>query len=149
MKATIKKFGLYTSVTSAVLFFSALYFLKDFSYGTQEIIGYATIITSLLFIFFGIKYFRDKENNGVVTFKKAFLIGILISLFAATAFAIIDFIYTTVIDQTFVNDYIQKTESSMSVMGMATTFAFLMFATVFIIGFIISLLSALILQQKD
>jgi len=149
MQATIKKFGPYAAITGAVLFFSALYFLNGLSYKVQEISGYATIVMSLIFVFFGIKHFRDKENDGIVSFKKALIIGITITVFAAISFAIVDYIYTTMINQNFAKDYIELTKSDKSVTGMAVSFALLMFATVFIIGFIISLLSALILQQKN
>ncbi|NAS31956.1 DUF4199 family protein [Flavobacteriaceae bacterium R38] len=149
MQTTIKKFGTYAAITGAVLFFSALYFLSGFSYKVQEVSGYATIVASLLFVFFGIKHFRDKENDGIVSFKQALTIGVLISVFAAIAFAVVDFIFTTLISQDFVYEYIEATNSSQSPMSTSVSFALLMFVTVFLIGFIISLISALILQRKN
>lgn len=149
MQNTIKKFGTYSGLIGAVLFFCALYFLQGLSDSIQVTAGYATIVTALLFIFFGIKHYRDKENGGIVSFGKALLIGILISLFTAIAFALVDYIYSTSINPKIVTDYIENTKSDQTPAAMSVIFALFMFAIVLVIGFIISLISALILQRKN
>ncbi len=152
MKNSILKFGVYSLITALVLFLAGLYFGQDLSFSTQAVIGYASMVVSLIFVFFGIKYYRDKENNGSVSFGKALLIGIVISLFAGVGFAIIDYIYTTSINPDFFENY----KAAMIADGYegeipnytSGFMAFIMFATVLVIGFIISLISALILQRK-
>jgi len=168
MKNTITKFGFYGLLTAAILFTLALFLGRSLGYSTQEIIGYATMLASLSFVFFGIKHFRDKENNGSVTFGKALLIGILISAFAGIGFGVADYIYTSYINPDFASEYLEKSletmkstlsseeflikkaelEEQMKSYGSSGFMAFIMFATVVIIGFIISLISALILQRK-
>ncbi|WP_340201610.1 DUF4199 domain-containing protein [Ascidiimonas sp. W6] len=168
MKKTILKFGLYSGLSGLILFTLALVLGKQLSFSSQEVIGYASIVTSLLFVFFAIKHYRDQENNGAVTFSKALLIGILISLFASIAFGIVDAIYIKYINPDFPQQYasytlenLEKTvsveefklqkeqlEASMEIYANPLVAGFIMFATVFIIGVIISILSAFILKRN-
>lgn len=168
MKKTILRFGLYGAITIWTLFLISLYLLDNLSFATQEVLGYAAMIISLGFVYFGIKHFRDKENEGKVSFKNAMKVGILISLITAFAFGVLDTIYSQVLNPEFMTEYYDTV-----VEGLRNTlppdefekrlteinaekdmfsnpliaFAF-MSMMVLVIGFIISLISALILQRK-
>ncbi len=168
MKKTVIKYGLYSLLTASVLFLLAFLIGKGMSYSVQETVGYITMVVSLVFVFFGIRHFRDNINNGKVSFGKALLIGFLISLFAGLGFGIVDYIYTTVINPDFAQEYLttmvadmkanlpagefetQKAnlEQQMEEYGGSGFMAFIMFATVAMIGLVISIISALILQRK-
>lgn len=168
MKSTITKFGLYAFLIASVLFLSGFLLGKNLDFNTQAIIGYSSMVISLVFVYFGIKHYRDKENNGRIAIGKAIAIGLFISLFAALGFMIIDYIYTTQINPNFQEEYLahslkemkatlsveefqkQKIEltQQMQDYGGPTALALLMFANVIVIGFIISLISALVLQRK-
>lgn len=168
MKSTIIKYGIYSFLTASTLFLGALLLATSFSYSTQETIGYTSMVISLSFVYFGIKHYRDYENNGELLFGKAVLIGILISVFAGLGFGLIDYIYTTVINPDFATEYLEKTlagmketltleeyniqkeqlTQQMEQYGGSGFMAFIMCITVIIIGFIISLISALFLQRK-
>ena len=168
MKKTVIRFGLFSLLTAAVVFLLALVIGKEFSYSVQEAIGYLTMVVSLVFVFFGIRHYRDKVNEGKVSFGKALLIGLLISLFAGIGFGIVDYIYTTVINPDFATEYLNTMvaemketlpaekfetekaalEEQMEQYGGSGFMAFIMFATVSMIGLVISLISALILQRK-
>ncbi|MGB5418932.1 DUF4199 domain-containing protein [Algibacter sp.] len=168
MKNTVIKFGMYALI-SGFIFFGLPFFLGmgvDFDYG--EIIGYTAMILSLLFVYFGIKHYRDKENNGKISLGKAIGIGMLIALFSAVGVAVFDYIYTTQINPDFASEYleysIKKMEETLSAeelkvksaeltqqmtdYGSPSFMAFMMFASVMILGFVISLISGLILQRK-
>lgn len=168
MKNTVIKFGLYALISGFVLF-GLPFFLGmgvDFDYG--ELIGYTAMILSLLFVYFGIKHYRDNVNKGKVSFGKAIAIGMLIALFSAIGVAVFDYIYTTYINPDFASEYLeysvkkmQETLSAEEVKiktaeltqqmedyGSPSFMALMMFASVMILGFIISLISGLILQRK-
>ncbi|WP_339751318.1 DUF4199 domain-containing protein [uncultured Winogradskyella sp.] len=169
MNNTVIKYGLYALISGFVFF--GLPFLfgmgVDFDYG--ELIGYTSMVLSLLFVYFGIKHYRDNVNNGKVSLAKAIGIGMLIALFSAIGVAFFDYIYTAQINPDFASDYleysIKKMETTMSPMelkvksaeltqqmkdyGTPGFMAFMMFSSVMILGFIVSLISGLILQGKN
>ncbi len=168
MKKTILKFGLYGAITISVLFLVSWYALSDLSFSKQEVLGYISIILSLSFVYFGIKHFRDKENQGKASFKQGLIVGILISLIVALIFGVLDIFYIKVINPNFTTEYYEhaiadmkaslpKVEFETKLAEMESQkelfanpfFSFaLMAMTVFVIGFIISLISAFTLQRK-
>ena len=168
MKKTVLRFGLYGSITICVLFLISWFVLDGLPYSTQEVLGYVSMILALGFVFFGIKQYRDKENDGKLSFKKALLIGVLISLITALVFGILDVFYTEVLNPDFMTEYYNQSVETMKASLPADEFEAklaemesqkelfsnplfsfaLMAMTVFVIGFIISLLSALVLQRK-
>jgi len=170
MKKTVLKFGLYAFVSGFLLF--GLPFIiggGNVDYDLGEVYGYTAMILSLLFIFFAIKHYRDKVNNGKVSFGKALGIGMLIAVCSALGVAIFDYIYTTQINPDFAADYLEysiktmedtlspeefkiksaELKQQMQDYGGSGFMAVLMFVTVVILGFIISLISGLILQRKN
>ncbi len=168
MKKTVIRFGLYGALTICVLFLLAWFLADGLSYSNQELIGYASMVIALSFVFFGIKHYRDTENQGSISFKKGLLVGIAISFITALAFGILDVIYVEFLNPGFMEDYYQHSLEQMQDTLSAEDFELkkvemeaqkelfsnpfmtfiLMGMTVFVIGFIISLISALILQRK-
>lgn len=152
MKTTVLKYGFFALLTGAIVFLAALVLGVDLSETGKVILGYASMVVSLSFVFFGIKHYRDNENNGLVSFRTAFIIGIFISIFAGVGFAIIDYLYTAVIDPNWIANYIQQ-QRDLGVVDVDTShtsgsLAIFMFMIVLVMGVIISILSALILQRK-
>lgn len=153
MKSTVIRFGLYGLLTGFVIFTLHLALgINNLDYSTNEILGYVSIFLSLSFIFFGIKHYRDHVNNGMITLGKAIAIGILISLLVGIGIAIADFIYTKFIDPSFFSNFekqlIEQGKADEIIKMTSTTAALFMLVLVTIIGFIISLISGLILQRK-
>ena len=168
MISTIKKYGIYGFVSSLVLFQIAFSIGKSFSYSVQEVLGYLTIVIALLFVFFAIKHYRDKENNGKLSIKNGIFIGLSITFFVALSSAISDYIYVTILYPDFVTDYsnyqLEKLKTTLSAndfeikrqemmnniktIGKPTIMALVMFITVMCLGTIITILSSLFLQNK-
>ncbi|MEE1961926.1 Protein of unknown function [Flagellimonas taeanensis] len=168
MKKTVVKFGAYGAITICALFLISWFVLDDLSLSLQEVLGYVSIILSLSFVYFGIKWYRDKENAGKVSFRDALIIGILISLITALVFGLLDVFYTEVLNPDFMAEYYENAAESLRASFPADqleaqldrleaerkqfsnplmSFTF-MALTVFVIGFIISLLSSLLLHRK-
>ncbi len=168
MKQTVIRYGLYSAATISVLFLGTWLLLQNVDYGLQEVLGYLSIVLSLLFVFFGIKHYRDHENQGKLTFGKALLVGMLISLITALAFGILDVVYAKYINPDFFQEYmgymqeqlaeeysgealeqqVKELKASMEGFQNPVISFLVMSSTVLIIGFIISLLSAVFLQRK-
>jgi hypothetical protein len=154
MKNTVIKYGLYGLLAGLIIFTLHLVLgINNLDYSTNEILGYVSIFLSLSFVFFGIKHYRDKVNNGAITLGKAISIGILISFLVALGIALADFIYTKFIDPSFFSNYeqmlIEQGKEDEIIEMTSATAALFMLILVTIIGFIISLISGLILQRKN
>ena len=153
MKSTVIRFGLYGCLAGFLIFMLHLVTgIKNLDYSTIEILGYVSILLSLSFIFFGIKHYRDRINNGIISFGKAIMIGLLISVFVGIGISIADFIYTKFVNPSFFSDYnqylIDQGKADEVFEMTSITGALFMLILVTIIGFIISLISGLILQRK-
>ena len=154
MKSTVLKYGSYGLIVGFVIFMLHLTLgINNLDYSTNEILGYVSIFLSLSFIYFGIKHYRDHVNQGLLSLGKAISIGVLISLLVGLGIAIADFIYTKYIDPDFFSRYtemmIEQGQGDQVMEMTSSTAAVFMLVLVTIIGFIISLISGLILQRKD
>lgn len=169
MKKTALRYGLLSGLTILVLFLATfLIFGKDQNYGVSEIVGYSIIVLSMLFVFFGIKHYRDHENNGAISFGTGLKLGVLIVLIPAIVFGLYNVLYVAVIDPEFTEKYysaeIERLRStlppadfekqkanmeSQKQMFSNPMFNFLlMFLTVFVIGVIVSVISSLVLRRE-
>ena len=164
MKKVVFKFVAYAMLTGMIFFGLSLFL------GASEVLGYTAIFVALSFVFFGIKHYRDTENNGEISFTKAFIVGICIALFTALGIAIVDGLYVTVIDPDFYQNYGEAALTASKETGDAEAIAAaetqlaeftamstaelglfsggFMFALVSVIGLIITIISGLILQKK-
>ena len=153
MKCTVFEFGSYGLLVGFLIFFIHLFFgIDNLDNSTNEILGYVSIFLSLSFIYFGIKHFRDNENDGLISLGKAIQIGVSIAILVGLGIAVADFIYTKFIDPSFFANYeqqlIDQGKEDEIVKMTSTTAALFMLVLVTIIGFIISLISGIILQRK-
>tara|TARA_R110002073_G_scaffold40547_5_gene115190 strand:+ start:329038 stop:329550 length:513 start_codon:yes stop_codon:yes gene_type:complete len=168
MKNTVLRYGIWSALSICVLFLISSLALKNLDFKTQEIYGYASIVVSLLFVYFGVKHFRDQKNGGLVSFGKSLLIGLLITSFASVTFGLYNVVYVEYIDPDFMTEYynysVEQVSKTLSGAELQSKLAqmedekelfsnpimnfSLMFMTVFMVGLIISLISSLILSKK-
>jgi len=105
MKKNVWIFGL---ILGAILAGHMLYMVNlcyvnpDFK--TNDIVGYAAMVVIFSLVFFGIRNYRNKQLDGVISFGKAFKTGALIALLGATIYVVV-WIFAFYL---FVPDYIDK-----------------------------------------
>ena len=91
MRKFVINYGILAASISIVLGLLNWFFIaKPYGVELSQTLGYLSIIAALLCIPLGIKYYRDKLNEGRVTFKEGFKIGIGITLVTS----VIMFIYS-------------------------------------------------------
>ena len=80
MTKTVLKFGVYSGLTAAVLMNLTTLFVEDIGFDRGVYVGYTGILISFLFVYFGVRSYRDNVLGGRITFASAFNVGILITL---------------------------------------------------------------------
>lgn len=89
MKKTIWIFGLIAGLINVAWMLTMLSLndgCPDFEHG--EILGYSAMIVAFSLIFVAVRQIREKHMGGSITFGKAFLIGLYISLIASTLYVV-------------------------------------------------------------
>ena len=87
MKKNILIFGLVSGVILGAYTLTLTVFTKAFhGHVDNYVAGYAAMIIAFSCIFVGTRNFRDKYNQGMLSFGKAFLIGLGISLIGSTMY---------------------------------------------------------------
>lgn len=170
MKSTAFRYSIYAII--AILCFGAIHFFllmpPRISWEAAEVAGYLTMTLAMVFVFFGMKHYRDKVNNGSLTFKDGLKIGLLIALGPAVFFALFDLLYVEVINPAWGDDYwgqyvekmkkdtpadelpkkLKELQDMKEFWGKPHFLFLLMFATTFIIGAIVTIISALTLRRQ-
>jgi hypothetical protein len=88
MKKTVLTFGLISGVISSVLMVATVPFAHKMGFNKALVVGYTTIVLSFLLVFFGIRSYRDNVGNGQITFTKAFVVGICITLISCIFYVV-------------------------------------------------------------
>ncbi|UPT70364.1 MAG: DUF4199 domain-containing protein [Flavobacterium sp. JAD_PAG50586_2] len=87
MKQIVITYGLIAGfIVTAFMAYVAYAIDKNPDFEGSMILGYTGMLVAFSFVFIGIRNYRDKHNNGVITFGKALKIGALISLIASTIY---------------------------------------------------------------
>ena len=104
MKKNVWLFGITAGVILAFGIFLSVVYNNYIDFDKGMYFGYAMMLLAFSLIFAGVKNFRDKYNNGVISFGKAFQIGLFITLIASTMYVVswlIDYYY-------FIPDFADK-----------------------------------------
>ncbi|MGH1364492.1 MAG: DUF4199 domain-containing protein [Calditrichia bacterium] len=85
MNSRITKFGLGIGLMLVVTMIGpVMVYGPDLNFTLAEIFGWASILFSMVFLFIGIKGYRDNEAGGHISFGGAFKVGALIAIIAST-----------------------------------------------------------------
>lgn len=87
MKKIVLSFGLIAgAIVTAMMVVGTYMMYSNPDFKGNDLVGYTTMLIAFAFIFVGVKSYRDKYNGGVISFGKAFKIGLYITLVAATIY---------------------------------------------------------------
>lgn len=89
MKKTILTYGLLSGLVASVLMTAfSLYFKSTGNFENGALFGYAGILLSMLFVYFGVRSYRDQVSEGGLSFGKAFQVGIFITIISCICYAV-------------------------------------------------------------
>ena len=89
MQSTILRYGLLSGACAAVLMLITVWYNhSNPDYENGAYFGYAGILLSMLFVFFGVRSYRDRWNGGALSFGKGFQVGILIALISCLCYVV-------------------------------------------------------------
>ena len=97
MKKTIIIYGVIAGIMVSVLMLFSMRNLSHceggIDYNSSMLIGYASMLIAFSLVFVGIRNYRDKYNAGIISFGKAFKLGIIVALIASTFYVVAWLIY--------------------------------------------------------
>lgn len=169
MHSSILRNGLRSALFLIAIFTIPLLFTgipEPGDFMSSEVVGYTFILLSLVFVFLGMKQYRE-DKGGTISYWKAVYTGLLIAIFPAIAFGLYNILYMEVIDPDFMTKYSEHIISQRSegktaaeiveikkaVMAESEMFDNLpimfivMFLSVFVLGLIVSLVSAFFVKK--
>jgi hypothetical protein len=113
MRKNIIVYGVIAGIVVSILMLFTVNYIShcegNVDYDTSMLIGYASMLVAFSLVFVGIRNYRDKYNGGVISFGKAFKIGIMMVLIASTMYVIawlIDYFF-------FIPDFAEKYSAQM------------------------------------
>jgi amino acid transporter len=90
MKKIILTYGLIAGfIVMSFMITSTLLFSQNDKSNLPMIVGFLGMFIAFIFVFVGIKNYRDKQNDGKITFWDGFKIGFFIALIASCVYTIV------------------------------------------------------------
>lgn len=96
-------------IASLTLIIGTVHCYNTGEFEGNMLVGYTAMILAFSMIFVAVKTYRDKYNNGVITFGKAFKTGLLIALVTSTIYVIV----WLVCYYAFIPDFMERYTSAM------------------------------------
>jgi hypothetical protein len=171
MKKMVIVYGLISGFISIAWFIGSTAIMgKDHvDFETGLIYGYAAMLLAFSLIFVAIKSFRDKHNQGTISFRKAFQIGLFITLIASTVYVVIWLVDYFYFNPDFMDRYAAHELAKMKTDGATQAAineqviyfdkakvmyknpffnALMTYAEILPVGLLVSLIASLILKRK-
>ena len=168
MKRNVWIFGLVLGTimcVNMVYMMNLVYHNPDFT--GNEVVGYTAMVVVFSLTFFGIRNYRNKELNGVISFGKAFKTGALIALIGSTMYVVVWLFYYYLFIPDFIDKYTLHVLKDAGEKGAAEVAAktkemaefkemyknplfvvLITYSEVLPVGLVVALISSLILKRK-
>jgi hypothetical protein len=158
------------TISAALLVFGMISSYNDPNYSGSMVLGYAFMLLAFSMLFVGIKVFRDKHNDGVLTFKQGFTMGAMMALITATmyvaAWALLYHYYmpdymtryaermVTELKNAHASEAkiaakVKEAEYYKGLYSNPIYFALITYMEILPLGLVVSVISALILKRKE
>jgi len=169
MKKTVLTFGLLSGAVVALLMTVVVLSVDRIGFDKGVIVGYTTIVVSLLFVPFGIRSYRENVGAGNITFGRAFAVGILITLISCVCYVVVwEIVYYNFLpdfadkyaayvvekarasgaSQQVIDANLQEMKNMKALLDNPLTNAAATFTEPFPVGLIITLISSALLRKK-
>lgn len=166
-KKIIVNYGLIAGVIVSIMMLISANTITD--YDRALVVGYASMLIAFSLVFVGIRNYRDKYNNGIISFGKAFKIGIMIVLIASTIYVIAWLVAYFFFEPDYLEKYSAKALDKLKAGGASQTEidkqtkeladfarmyknpffnAMMTYMEILPVGLIVTLISSLILKRK-
>jgi hypothetical protein len=86
MQKIVLTFGLLSGVVAAVLMAATMPFAERIGFDRMLVVGYTSIVISMLFVYFGIRSYRDNVLGGRISFGRGFQAGLLITVISCVCY---------------------------------------------------------------
>lgn len=166
MKKTVLIFGLVLGIVLCVnMIYTVNMVCNNADFKGNEVIGYAAMVVVFSLTYFGIRNYRDKQLNGIISLGKAFKTGALIALIGATMYVVAWLFYYHLFVPDFLDKYIAhvlknvpaadlpaKTKEMQGFKEMYKNPLFMILITyseVLPVGLVVAFVSSLILKRKN
>lgn len=170
MKPIIIRYGLYSgAVAAALMSLTTLYFHRTQDFSNGQWFGYAGILLSMIWVFLGVKTYREQVGEGYLSLGKGFQVGIAIAVISCVCYVLAWMLVSSVFMPDFMDVYVEQAITQLRASGASETeitrqmkemSAFqemyknplikfgLTFLEPFPAGFLVALVSALILRKN-
>jgi hypothetical protein len=88
MKKTVLTFGLLSGAVAAAMMFLTLPFAERIGFDRSIYVGYTTIVISMLFVYFGVRSYRDNVLGGTITFGRGLQAGLFIAAMSSLCYVV-------------------------------------------------------------
>jgi hypothetical protein len=169
MKKTVLVFGLLSAAVSIAILAATIPTIYAHRFEASDVLGYSAIVLSALFVFFGIRSYRQGTGAGRISFGRALAVGVLISLVScvlyAAAFQLMYFRLAPQFGEKFaacmvdrarekgaadreIVETAKKARTLKDLYDQPLTNALLTFGTSFPVGLVVTAISAAILRKR-
>jgi hypothetical protein len=110
MRRIVLTFGLIGGAIISLMMTVGFVLVDRIGFESGEALGYTSMVLAFLMVYFGIRSFRDNVAGGTIRFKRAFTVGLLITLVTSACYvAAWEVIYYTGMAGDFVDKYTAHT----------------------------------------
>lgn len=158
MKHTVLRYGLISGIILVAFGWLNFFITKPIGYTASEVGGYLSILLGCGVAYLGIKYHRDHKCGGYISFKRGFTVGVLIILITSAFMFLSTVAFFGIMGEEWLEWAMEnmsperkarfEVQLSNPLMMNPAIQGIVMALTVFVIGAVISAISAAILQKR-